>query len=165
MHPLTHFLRSLIGKRHGEDLLGQNTTRPDQVCDAVGNDPGFTRPGARENQQRSIAVLDGFLLGKVKWRLEYGFHPSASSAWLLLPQQGFEIRQVGVRIDAQNSLGISHRNMGNMVLFGYCESHHIGEILFSLGVIALHTPQGRKEEGCLQTVHTTIDLPYCLFGL
>jgi hypothetical protein len=124
----------------------------------VGNDPGFTRSSPRENQQWSIAVLDCFLLRKVEWRLEYGVHPSASSAWRLLPQQGFEIRQFGVRIDTQNPLGISHRDMGDMVLFGHCKGHHIGEILFSLGVIALHTPQGRKKEGGLQTVHTTIDL-------
>ena len=41
MHPLTHFLRGLIRKRHSEDLLREEATRPDEVRDAVRNDPRF----------------------------------------------------------------------------------------------------------------------------
>ena len=41
MHPLTHFLCGLIGKRHGEDLRREDTTRTDEVGDAVRNDPRF----------------------------------------------------------------------------------------------------------------------------
>jgi hypothetical protein len=42
MHPLTHFLRSFIRKRHGEDLLWEDATRPDEVGDTVRDDPRFT---------------------------------------------------------------------------------------------------------------------------
>jgi hypothetical protein len=41
MYPLTHFLGSLIRKRHGEDLLREDTACPDEVRDTVRNDPRF----------------------------------------------------------------------------------------------------------------------------
>jgi hypothetical protein len=41
MYPLAHFLCGLIGKRHGKDLLWEDTTHPDKVRDAVRNDPCF----------------------------------------------------------------------------------------------------------------------------
>jgi hypothetical protein len=68
---------------------------------------------------------------------------------LALPQQSFEMRQFGVGVDAQDLLGLGHSDMGHTLLLSHCESHDIGEILFSLGVLASNTPQGREEKGGL----------------
>ena len=87
------------------------------------------------------------------------------STLLALPQQSFEMRQFGVRVDAQDLLGISHSDMRHTVLLSYCESHDIREILFPLGVVASDTPQGRKEKRGLQTVHPAINLAHRLFSL
>jgi hypothetical protein len=65
---------------------------------------------------------------------------------LSLPQQRFEMRQFGVGVDAQDLLGIGHSDMGHRMLLSHCESHDIGEILFTLGVMASDTSQGRKEK-------------------
>jgi hypothetical protein len=41
MDPLTHFLGGLIRKRHSEDLLREDAACPDEVRDAMRNDPRF----------------------------------------------------------------------------------------------------------------------------
>src|SRR4029453_16431879 len=79
MHPLTHFLSGLIGERHGQDLLRQDATRPDEVRDAVRNDPRFARPRTSQNQQRAIAVLHGFLVWRVELSLQNRCHVPESS--------------------------------------------------------------------------------------
>src|SRR4030095_11646091 len=79
MHPLTHFLSGLIGKRHGQDLLREDATRPDEVRDAVRNDPRFARYRASQNQERAITVLHGFLLWRVELSLQNRCHVPESS--------------------------------------------------------------------------------------
>jgi hypothetical protein len=140
MHPLTHFLSGLIGKRHGQDLLWEDVTRLDEVRDAVRNDPRFARPRTSQNQERAIAVLHGFLLWRIKLSLQNRCHVSGSSVLLSLPQQRFEMSQFGMGVDAQDLLGIGHSDMGHTALLSHCESHDIGEILFPLGIMASDTP-------------------------
>ena len=64
--PLCHFPRRLVGEGNGHDVPGAYPPLPDQVGDAVGDDAGFARSGAGQDQQRPLAVQHSFLLGGVE---------------------------------------------------------------------------------------------------
>ena len=59
------------------------------------------------------------------------------------------MRQFGVGVDAHDLLGLGHSDMRHTLLLSHCEGHDVGEILFSLGIMASDMPQGRKEKGGL----------------
>src|SRR5579872_5811853 len=54
---LGHFSRRLVGEGDGEDGVGGDAALIDQPGDAMGDDAGFARSSAGQNQHRSV---DGF---------------------------------------------------------------------------------------------------------
>ena len=60
--PFLHLARRLVGKGHGDDVLGADATVLDQVRDFAGNHAGFARARAGEHQKRAADVAHGFLL-------------------------------------------------------------------------------------------------------
>ena len=65
---LAHLLRGLVGERDREDLAGPRDAGLDEPRDAVREHPRLARPGAREHEQRPLAVRDGGALGLVQAR-------------------------------------------------------------------------------------------------
>ena len=64
VEPLSHLLGRLVRERHGHDAPGVDAHFPDQIGDAVGDDPRLAGTGPGEDQQRPLDVLGGFpLLG------------------------------------------------------------------------------------------------------
>ena len=68
LDPLAHLLRRLVGERDREDLVRARLLGAHQVGDAVGEHARLARAGAREDQQRPLAVHDGVSLGRVETR-------------------------------------------------------------------------------------------------
>ena len=63
---LAHLLRGLVGEGDREDLVRARLAGGEQVGDPVGQHPRLARPGAREHEQRPLAVGDGLALGRVQ---------------------------------------------------------------------------------------------------
>src|SRR5262249_8900433 len=114
------------------------------------------RSSASQNQQRPIAVLHCFPLGRVELCLPSRFHPHASSVpcalhtqvlVLPLPQQGLERGQFGVGVDTQNLLGIGHGDMCHTVVLGHRDRDDIREVLLALSVMPTNASQGWEEKG------------------
>ncbi len=66
VHALHHLLRSLVGESHGQDGLGHDAPIFDEICDAVGDDPGFAAARARQDEHRPARGFDGFALLRVE---------------------------------------------------------------------------------------------------
>ena len=62
LDPGLHFVGSLVGEGHAENVPGLHSQPLDGVGDLVGDDPGFARAGAGHDQQRGFEVEDGLLL-------------------------------------------------------------------------------------------------------
>ena len=58
---LLHFAGGLVGEGDGEDVSGRDALR-DEVGDAEGDDAGFARAGAGQNQNRAVQRFDGLAL-------------------------------------------------------------------------------------------------------
>jgi hypothetical protein len=52
LNAFAHFSRSFIGKGNGEDFIGSDRSRRQEICDAVGEDSSFARAGAGDDEQR-----------------------------------------------------------------------------------------------------------------
>ncbi len=68
-HPFqafAHFPRRLIGESDGEDIGRVSLPGGDEVGDARGEHPGFTRAGPGDHEQRATAVNHGFPLGAIE---------------------------------------------------------------------------------------------------
>ena len=65
-YPLFHLPRRLVGEGDGENAGRRNADLLDESGDPHGEHPGLTRPGARDDQQRSVDVLDRLPLGRVE---------------------------------------------------------------------------------------------------
>ena len=59
---LFHFPRGLVGKGHGDDMLGADAALLHQVGDLAGDHAGLAGAGAGEHQKRAADVVHGFLL-------------------------------------------------------------------------------------------------------
>jgi hypothetical protein len=67
-----HFSGGFVRERESQDIFpGEQRVRFEQVTDAFGDYAGFAGPGARNYQERALAVLDGGALLGVQ--LEAGF--------------------------------------------------------------------------------------------
>ncbi len=64
-HALLHFLRSLVGEGDGQDRSGQDPAI-EEPRDPRGDDARLARAGARENEEGTGIVLDGFPLRGVE---------------------------------------------------------------------------------------------------
>ncbi len=60
--PFLHFARSLVGKGHGDDVLGADAAILDQVGDLAGDHAGLAGACTGEHQKRAADVVHGFLL-------------------------------------------------------------------------------------------------------
>ncbi len=69
---LAHLLGGLVGEGDGQQLAGAGATGLHEPGDAVREHARLARAGAREDQQRAVAVGDGVALGRVQ-ALEKGF--------------------------------------------------------------------------------------------
>jgi hypothetical protein len=63
---LAHLLRRLVGERDGEDLVRAGEPAADQPRDPVGEHARLARAGARQDQQRPLAVGHRVALGRVE---------------------------------------------------------------------------------------------------
>jgi hypothetical protein len=63
---LAHLLRGLVREGDREDLAGARAPGVDEVGDAVGEHPRLPGAGAREDQQRAVAVGDRLALRRVQ---------------------------------------------------------------------------------------------------
>ena len=66
LDPLAHLLGGLVGEGDREDLVGPRLAGPQQVGDPVREHAGLARAGAREDQQRPLAVRHRVALGLVQ---------------------------------------------------------------------------------------------------
>ena len=66
VHALGHLGRRLLGEGEGEDLLGPRALRGDEVRDPPGEDRGLPGAGARDDEERPLAVDDRLALGLVE---------------------------------------------------------------------------------------------------
>ena len=67
VHALLHLVRGFVGEGDGQDGLGRNSSG-NQVRDPVRDHPRLPRPGARQHQQRPIAVEHRRALLRVQMR-------------------------------------------------------------------------------------------------
>ena len=63
---LAHLLRGLVGERDREDLVGARLLGAHQVRDPVCEHARLARAGARQDEQRTLAVHHGVALGRVE---------------------------------------------------------------------------------------------------
>ena len=63
---LGHLGRGLLGEGEGQDLLGPRALRGDEVRDAAGEHRGLAGAGARDDEQRPLAVEHRLALGLVQ---------------------------------------------------------------------------------------------------
>ena len=56
---LGHFAGGLVGEGDGEDGVGRDVFLLDEPGDAVGDDAGFARSGAGEDEQRAFGGFNG----------------------------------------------------------------------------------------------------------
>jgi len=63
---VAHLLRRLVGEGDREDLVRLRAARQHQVRDPVGEHARLARPRAGQDQERTVAVLDGLPLGRVQ---------------------------------------------------------------------------------------------------
>ena len=75
---LAHFLGGLVGEGDGEDLVEVGEPAADDVGDAIGDDTGLARAGAREDQQRAFGMEDGVALFRIEF-VEEGHQEDRSS--------------------------------------------------------------------------------------
>jgi hypothetical protein len=66
VHALDHFLRSFVGKGHGQDGFRHHTHVFDEICDTKGNDPGRAAARAREDEHRPVGCFDGGTLLRIE---------------------------------------------------------------------------------------------------
>ncbi len=66
LDPRAHLPGSLVGERHREQAVRPDSPRGDQVGDPRGQDTRLSAACTREDQERSVAVRDGFLLGRIE---------------------------------------------------------------------------------------------------
>ena len=70
--PVLHLARGLVGEGHREDAIGRDAVPVDQVGDAGGEHARLARPRAGQDQDRSVHVVHGLLLGRIERALELG---------------------------------------------------------------------------------------------
>ena len=63
---LLHFLRRLVGERDGSDVRRRKAAVLNEVSDFLRDHPRLARPGASQNQQRTVKITNGFTLGGVE---------------------------------------------------------------------------------------------------
>jgi len=61
-HAPAHFVGGLVGEGDGEDFVRLRVTVADEVRDPAGDDPRFSRSGARQDEQRPTNMENGFAL-------------------------------------------------------------------------------------------------------
>src|SRR2546425_1643788 len=66
IEPLAHFTRGLVRKGDGEDRVRRDPEIPNQVRDAVRQDPRLSRSGAGEDEQRAVPVGHGLALLRIQ---------------------------------------------------------------------------------------------------
>ena len=66
VEPLPHLLGRLVGERQGHDAPRVDAHFPDQIGNAVGDDPRLAGPGPGEDEQRPLDVLGGFPLLRIE---------------------------------------------------------------------------------------------------
>ena len=67
IHAVAHLGRSLVGEGHSEDGIGGNSKIINEMRDAVSDDARFSGARARQNQNRTIDLLGGFSLLRIKF--------------------------------------------------------------------------------------------------
>jgi len=66
-HPGFHLARGLVGKGHGQNLVGLRAKGGNQIGNPVSQHPGLPGPRPGQNQDRSRGSGDGTLLLWVKF--------------------------------------------------------------------------------------------------
>ncbi len=65
-HSFLHLARRLVGEGDGKDLEGRDSEIANEMCDAMGKDPGLARTGAGDDEQRALGVGDGLVLNGIE---------------------------------------------------------------------------------------------------
>ena len=86
LDPFAHLVGGLVGKGHGQNGIGRDFKRLDEIRDAVGQNAGFSAAGACQHQHRSGRGTHGFSLRVVK-SLEYSGDVHALAAVKALVKQ------------------------------------------------------------------------------
>src|SRR5919201_664008 len=61
-----HFAGSFVRESHSQDAARRDAEIANEVCDAVRQDAGLPRPGAGEDEERSVAVGHGGALLRIQ---------------------------------------------------------------------------------------------------
>ena len=68
LDPAAHLPRGLVGERHRQQAVRPHPMGGDQVGDPGGQHTGLAAAGPGEDQERTVAVRDSFLLGRIQAR-------------------------------------------------------------------------------------------------
>ena len=66
VHPLDHFRGRLVGECDRQDRLRHRAKVFDQMCDAIGDNPGLSATSAGQNEQRPFASFDSLTLLRIE---------------------------------------------------------------------------------------------------